>query len=384
VPLAKEHLTELASNKLDLTRRQFVLGGLSVFTLSSISLYALTKEKKRPKNLLLSSATDRYGQHYLAALTITGEIYFKILIFERAHDSLYNPLTQQAVYFGRSPSRTIYVVDMIGKRLSTVVNAMPDRHFYGHGIMDKACRYLFAVENNIKSNRGCIGVYDVLENYKRVGELSTYGVGPHQALFLSDDATLVVANGGLISGSSQLKKKISQRSFESSLAYIDSHTGELLDFCQTQYSQLSLRHLTRGNDDRIFVGAQSYRNTETPLIFSHANGENLMPLYADDNIWKSHNCYTASLALGGSVLSVSSPRGNIVSFWNIETQAYVSMLHRSDIAGICTSSSSNRPTLFATTGSGLLVAIDSKNKHVLHNTITGRIAWDNHLSLATF
>jgi hypothetical protein len=79
---------------------------------------------------------------------------------------------------------------------------------------------------------------------------------------------------------------------------------------------------------------------------------------------------------------VSSPRGNIVSFWNVETQAYLSMYHRRDIAGISMSSSSDNTQLFATTGDGLFVAIDSKNKDVQRNTITSGIAWDNHLSLA--
>jgi hypothetical protein len=360
-----------------------MFGGLFFLTLSSVPLYALIKKKQTFERLLLSSATDNYGHHYLAALTTTGELYFKIAIPERVHDSFYNPITHQAVYFGRSPSRTIYVVDIIGKCLSTTVTALSNRHFYGHGIMDKQLRYLYAVENDTKNSRGCIGIYDVAYSYKRVGELSTYGVGPHQALLLSDNQTLVVANGGLLATPSQSKKNLNQDSFESSLVYIDSKTGKLLDRYKTKYTQLSLRHLTRSDDDRIFVGAQSYRDTATPLVFSHVSGEDLRPLHAEDVVWKSHNRYTASLALYGSSLSVSSPRGNIVSFWDVETQAYLSMYHRRDIAGISMSSSPDSTQLFATTGDGLFVAIDPNNKRVQHNAITSGIAWDNHLSLAT-
>ena len=378
----KASIAKPPSSNVGLIRRQFMLGGLFFLTLSNIPLYTLRKKKQTFESLLLSSATDNDGHHYLAALTTTGELYFKISVPERAHDSFYNPITHQAVYFGRSPSRTIYIVDMIGKCLSTTVTAMSNRHFYGHGIMDKQHRYLYAVENDIKNNRGCIGIYDVAYRYKRVGELSTYGVGPHQALLLSDNQTLVVANGGLLAASSQPKKNLNEDSFESSLVYINSKTGELLGRYQTKYTQLSLRHLTRSGDDRIYVGAQSYRDTETPLIFSHVSGEDLLPLNADDIIWKSHNHYTASLALSGSCLSVSSPRGNVVSFWNVESQDYSSMYHRSDIAGICTSSSLDKPQLFATTGSGLFVDLDLKNKRVQGNTITSGIAWDNHLSLA--
>jgi hypothetical protein len=52
------------------------------------------------------------------------------------------------------------------------------------------------------------------------------------------------------------------------------------------------------------------------------------------------------------------------------------MYHRRDIAGISMSSSSDNTQLFATTGDGLFVAIDSKNKDVQRNTITSGIAWD--------
>jgi hypothetical protein len=57
------------------------------------------------------------------------------------------------------------------------------------------------------------------------------------------------------------------------------------------------------------------------------------------------------------------------------------MYHRSDVAGIYTCLSLDKPQLFATTKSGLFVDLDLKNKRVKRNTITSGIAWDNHLSL---
>jgi hypothetical protein len=95
---------------------------------------------------------------------------------------------------------------------------------------------------------------------------------------------------------------------------MDSKTGELLDPYQTKYTQLSLRYLTHSDDDRIFVGAQSYRDTETPLIFYHVSSEDLLPLDADVIICKAHKRYTASLPLSGSSLSVSSLEVNIINF----------------------------------------------------------------------
>jgi hypothetical protein len=59
---------------------------------------------------------------------------------------------------------------------------MSKRHFYDHGIINKRHRYLYAVENDIKNSRGCIGIYAIAYRYKRVGELSAKGAGPHQAI----------------------------------------------------------------------------------------------------------------------------------------------------------------------------------------------------------
>jgi hypothetical protein len=58
------------------------------------------------------------------------------------------------------------------------------------------------------------------------------------------------------------------------------------------------------------------------------------------------------------------------------------MYHRSDVAGIYTCLSLDKPQLFATTKSGLFVDLDLKNKRVQRSIITtSGIAWDNHLSL---
>jgi hypothetical protein len=42
-----------------------------------------------------------------------------------------------------------------------------------------------------------IGVRDASAGYRHIGELPSHGIGPHDLALLSDERTLVVANGGI-------------------------------------------------------------------------------------------------------------------------------------------------------------------------------------------
>ncbi len=364
-------------------RRCFLIGGLFFLPLATAGAYSLFQTA--PNNslpslsyLLLSSVTDKSGQHYVAALDQAGNIYYQLAIPERAHDSLYNTRKREAIYFGRSPSTSTYIVDVASRTMSTIIPASKDRHFYGHGVIDKTNRYLYVVENNTALNQGCIGIYDAEDNYKKIDEISSYGVGPHQIALLSDAKTLVVANGGVLKDSNN--NMINRESFNSSLAYIDSQDGCLFASYPSQFLGNSLRHLTIGKQDQVFVGAQSHSEYINPLVFSHRGEDKLSPFIAEDYIWQGHNNYTASLAVCDDTLVVSSPRGNALSFWDIQNRQFVMKKNYLDVAGIAIHSGVNNSELLVSTGQGMLISINDMQLRQRYRTKNS--AWDNHLSLA--
>lgn len=371
-------------------RRNFLVGGLACLPLVSMASYSLLNidiatSSVTPKHLLLSSVTDSQGRNYLAALNEIGEIYYQLPIPERAHDSLFNSIKNEAIYFGRSPSQSIYVVNVTDKKITTVIKSAANRHFYGHGVIDKTNSYLFVVEKNVLTNKGCIGVYDVNDRYKRIDQIDSYGVGPHQISLLSDNKTIVVANGGLLKDSN--KNIINHDSFQSSLAYINSVNGELIDRYPSEFSGNSLRHLTVDNDDQVFIGAQSYSDNINPLIFSHGGEDQLTPFVTEEYIWQIHKNYTASLTVFNNQLIVSSPRGGVLTFWDTKEKRFLSKHNFIDVAGLSMQSNSDVSSLFVTTGQGRVMSInmttDSVSKSASHSYYLKDIAWDNHLSLAT-
>lgn len=366
-------------------RRCFLIGGLCCLPLAVTGSYSLFqalshKTLARPNTLLLSSVNDHHGQNYAAAVDQSGTMYYQLAIPERAHDSLYNLRKKEAIYFGRSPSTSIYIVDVINRKMSTVLAAHKNRHFCGHGILDKANRYLYVVENDTLVNRGCIGVYDAWDNYKRIDELSSYGVGPHQIALLSDDKTLVVANGGIVKDSNNTI--INQDSFTSSLAYINTKEGDLLASYPSQFSGNSLRHLTVDEQDRVFVGAQSHSQYINPLVFSHKGENHLEPFVAEDYIWQGHNNYTASLVVCDDQLVVSSPRGNTLSFWDRQNRQFLTKKAYLDVAGVAVERGVDNPELLVSTGQGMLLTFNEMQ--VSKRYRAKDIAWDNHLSLAVY
>ncbi len=381
------------------TRRQFLLGSISFFSAAQTSAYTFLLNKKSPNQLLLSACTDNNNKHYVTASTVDGQLYYKILIPERAHDSMYDVKNHHALYFGRSPSQNIYIVDVINRSLVKTITANKYRHFYGHGVLDKTSQYLYVTENNYKEGKGCIGVYDINEGYNKVNEFDSHGIGPHQLLLLPNQKTLVVANGGLLKHPSQPKKILNESNFNSCLSYIDSQTGTLLGRYDCAFPKNSLRHMAVNSEGKVLIGAQSYAGDPTiPLIFSHQGESTLTPFKAEEFIWQSHNQYTGSLAVKENTLAVTSPRGNIISFWDINTNTFLSKNNHNDIAGLLAydyptveipKASPIKTQFFASTGQGLVLQIGTNSvsssfvdSTVIKQSYVPDIAWDNHLFLA--
>ena len=66
-----------------------------------------------------------------------------------------------------------------------------------HGVFSADGRLLYSTENDYDGARGMIGVRDVTGGYKQIGEFPAHGMEPHDIALLSDDRTIVIANGGI-------------------------------------------------------------------------------------------------------------------------------------------------------------------------------------------
>src|SRR5690606_35473613 len=104
----------------------------------------------------------------------------------------------RAVAFARSPGRFAVAFDVGGRTEPVAIAAAPGRHFFGHGIFTPDGRLMLATESDYDGERGVTGIYDATNGFRRIGELDTAGIGPHEVLLMPDGRTACVANGGIL------------------------------------------------------------------------------------------------------------------------------------------------------------------------------------------
>ncbi|MCG8427911.1 MAG: DUF1513 domain-containing protein [Chromatiales bacterium] len=362
-----------------LNRRNFLLAGAAGFCLSPLSLSAKTETPK-----LLSCRGDGEGHYFLTGITASGTVTFDIQLPGRGHSAVFRPVSSEAVVFARRPDDFLWVVDITTGKVVAQVTAPDERHFYGHGVFDADGRLLYATENDFETGQGVIGVYDAADGYRRVGEFPSQGVGPHELKLLGDGKTLVIANGGIRTHPDLGRRKLNIPEMQPNLAYLDSTSGKLLGRYQPpqKWHKLSIRHLdVQGDTVCIGMQYQGRSAEQLPLVALHRGEDELQFVRAPDLIQKRMKNYCGSVCIetAGETFAVSSPRGNLVTFWSVSDGRYLDSVDVADGCGVATGNggfwlSSGEGELYRQSDDGLVrVPVSGVVKG-------GTVRWDNHLS----
>jgi hypothetical protein len=276
-------------------------------------------------------------------------------------------------------------VDLINGRVAHEIASPLDRHYYGHGIFSTDGARLYSTENDFATGRGVIGIYDANDNYRRLGEIASHGIGPHELRMLADGKTLVVANGGIRTHPDLGRSKLNLKDMDPLLAYVDSADGALRGSCRppASHHQLSVRHLAVTNDEAVCIAMQfeGPANIHPPLVAIHRRDQPLKLLLAPPGIQERLRNYCGSVCCdsSGTCFAVSSPRGNLITFWTSAGE-YVDCLQLEDGCGIAAHEEPGH--FWISSGQGRLVCHSiiegAKQELRLHPVSATR--WDNHLA----
>lgn len=104
-------------------------------------------------------------------------------------------------------------------------------------------------------------------------------------------------------------------------------------------------------------------------------------LKAPDNIWLAFDDYIGSVALNHAhkIVGFSSPRGNLVGFWNYETGQFKDYYRLNDVCGLTTSLNEDRFILSNSFGSVRYLNAQNLQEDKQKRQKYTHIAWDNHL-----
>lgn len=324
----------------------------------------------------LSAGRRANGAYAVYGLSAHGNVQFEIPLPGRGHAAAAHPTSPVAVGFARRPGQFALVLDCLMGSVRQWLAAPANRHFCGHGSFSEDGSLLFTTENDFENAEGRIGVWDVLDGFRRIGEFSSGGVGPHDIRLMPDGATLVVANGGIETHPDSGRAKLNLPTMEPNLSY-SSLTGDLKESASLprELRKNSLRHLAVNDAGTVAIGAQwqGQRTDNVPLLLTHKLGGALNHLAASMNTQIGFEGYVGSVAFdaSGSSVAVTSPRGNSIAIYNLLDGSH-RVFQTEDVCGVAASERG----VVATTGQGLFL---SANLSGAQEISSAPVQWDNHL-----
>jgi len=325
------------------------------------------------------------GRYFFSGINETGIRAFDIPLPARGHGAAMHPRAPLAVVFARRPGRFALAIDVKRGRIVARLTPPDDRHFYGHGVFSPDGRLLYACENDYERRRGVIGTYAVERDFARVGEWQTHGIGPHDIALMPDGATLAVANGGIATHPDLPRVKLNIPTMAPSLAFLDRRDGRLIaqHRLPKEFHKASIRHLSVAKDGRV-AAAMQYQGPKGDLVPLLAVSERAGPLRMLDKPAKAiralrQYCGSVAFDASGAVIAVSSPRGDVLTFWEAASGRHLLTTAIDDGCGVAAAGGVGQ--FLASSGRGLLFRIDVPDRKVtpVGAARPGLIGWDNHL-----
>lgn len=370
-----------------LNRRHFTQQLIASIALAGVPVSALTAASS--SGLLASATEDSEGNHWLQVLGDSGQHLHSIGLPARAHQVIFHPQRPWVAVVARRPGYYLWLVDYQTGKIVQKIEPQANFHFYGHAAFSADGSTLFTTENHITNGEGKVVVRDidtVANNEVQIRNVfDSYGIGPHQLALMADKKTLVIANGGIKTHPDHPRKKLNIDTMQPSLVYLDAQSGKLQEqvFPSSEYHQLSLRHFDVNAEGKLIIGFQYQGEpfNQVPLIATHKQGQSLQFLWAPEpvNLAMKHYVGSACFDKSGQFAMLSSPRGNLVTLWDMQNNQFIDKVNCYDGCGLA---SSKAGVFLISNGAGDIFEYDllSQQKTPLNIKGLPKQSWDNHMS----
>ena len=310
----------------------------------------------------------------LFGLTADGQITFRVPLPARGHAGAGHPTQPIAVAFARRPGHFALVIDCTTGAVLHQLTPPDGQQFNGHGLFLDEGRLLLTSEQRADDSAGRLGLWDVAAGYKRMGEIDTHGIGPHDVRLMPDLTTLVVANGGIATDATD-RTKLNIPDMRPNLAYLTLDGLQEMVELEEDLHQNSIRHFALRDDGLVAFAMQweGEADSATPLLGLHRRGE--APVLAsaplqDELLMKG---YAGSIAFSGdgNEVAITSPKGGRLHRFDADGN-FLGAVSRTDVCGLVALPDG----MMASDGAGGLIAIrqGQPSPLALHTA-----QWDNHI-----
>lgn len=362
--------------------RRTLLAGAGAALLAGLSPRRL-EALEAQEALYVAARLEADGRHTVAVFTPDGRDITTVELPDRGHDVTVHEQSGLCVAFARRPGTFAAAFDAHGRREPQFFHAPQGRHFYGHGVFSPDGRLLYATENDFDNGLGFIGIYDATAGFRRIGEFSSGGVGPHEVLLAGDGRTLVVANGGMETHPDYGRTVLNLATMQPTLALIDRESGTILaNHRLGADSRLSsIRHMAIDGNGAVWFGCQyqGAKSDRPQLVGRLALDGEPMLMEAPMDVLSGFNNYVGSVMASGSgeVIATSSPKGGQVVYWEAASGR---VLGRTKVADGCGLAPSGKADFLISDGAGELL-LDHPAAAGSPGLVARRAGahWDNHM-----
>ena len=384
-------------------------------TMLTRPVYWVSGVASMPKDISLLSESDE-NDFGVVGIDADRQIVWQTTMPERVHDIVVQPVlseqdskvknhsSRDVVVMGRRPSEKFWVLDTATGQVKFAINAANNRHFYGHACYSLDGKLLYVTENDTISLHGKIGIYDAYDNYKKIAEYDSHGIGPHELVMHPDGETLVIANGGIKTEQAS-REELNLDSMRPSLVYVNRHTGALLEQIMPEHNQMSVRHLAMHDDGTVMIGIQfqGEKHINVPLVLTHKCGDtDFKALIMPNDQWQRFHQYIASVAVDSArnLLCVTTPIGGCAAIYDLNTRTLINDVSLPDCAGAAmflrqstnnTANHDERSGFIVSDGQGQLTALTvnslataelatiDQGERIFINSKYHMMSFDNHL-----
>jgi hypothetical protein len=356
-------------------RRSFLIGSSACLVIGVPTFTQLGVVAKQ--NVLVSSASDIDGNHYVVATHVNGQIVSQTRLPKRGHDTLALPhKAGHVLVLARRPDRFAMEINVLEGKVTRVFEAQRGHHFYGHGELSSDGRFLYTSENDYENNRGVITVRET-EHYQTLSQFDSGGIGPHDIKLMPDGLHLAIANGGISTHPDWPRMKLNVDTMQPNLSLVNLNTGRVQRQYTPPHHQLSLRHLDVNHNGDIYVGAQFQGDysKQYPLVFVQSGNQQLQALHASEEDWRAMRQYTASVCVDKERLLVTCPRGDLLTFWNTSSGKLERKVELKDAAGVA----AIEGEFIVSSGHGRL--LKTHGQQTEKQTLVEGVRFDNHMTL---
>ncbi|WP_158598419.1 DUF1513 domain-containing protein [Notoacmeibacter ruber] len=289
-------------------------------------------------NPLFATALMEGEQYGMAILDSDGEVLRRVVLPGRGHDVTCDKGGRHIVAFARRPGTFALAIDQQRDREPVVFHSPPNRHFYGHGVFIQNDKLLVATENDFDNGRGVLGLYDVTDGFRRIGEWSSHGIGPHDLALSPDGKSLIIANGGMDTHPDYGREVLNLATMEPSLVFLDPSDGSLREkhALPNEWSRLSTRHMDVAADGTVFVGCQwqGVASECPPLLLSFRAGEGRRD-YELGELATRLQGYVGSVSVNRDAerVAITSPHGDLAIMLDTRTGTVTGVEEGVDLCG---------------------------------------------------